>query len=94
MRVAKSRHQTMVEIAALRTCLAKLTPRERDVMEHVVTGQLNKQIAADLGTVEQTIKVHRARVMEKMGVESVADLVRAAEKLGIPSPLPLVPNRV
>ena len=52
-------------------------------MEHVVSGQLNKQIAADLGTVEKTIKVHRARVMAKMGVTSVAELVRVAEQAGI-----------
>lgn len=70
--------------------LDSLTPRGREVLVHVVSGQLNKQIAADLGTVEKTIKVHRARVMEKMGVESLADLVRAAERLGLgnrpPSP--------
>ena len=52
-------------------------------MTHVVAGRLNKQIAGDLGTVEKTIKVHRGRVMEKMGVRSVADLVRLAEKAGI-----------
>jgi FixJ family two-component response regulator len=63
--------------------LAHLTPREREVMEHVVAGQPNKQIAAELGTCEQTIKVHRGRVMEKMGVAALADLVRAAEKLGL-----------
>lgn len=67
--------------AALR--LALLTPRERQVLEHVVTGQLNKQIAADLGTGEQNIKIHRARVMQKMEVSSVADLVRVTEQLGI-----------
>jgi len=60
--------------------LATLTPREREVLEHVVTGLLNKQIAAALGTAEQTIKVHRARVMEKMKVQSVAELVRLAER--------------
>jgi FixJ family two-component response regulator len=60
-----------------------LTPREREVMEHVISGQLNKQTAADLGTVEKTIKVHRARVMEKMKVQSVAELVRLAERVGI-----------
>jgi FixJ family two-component response regulator len=49
----------------------------------VVSGQLNKQIAADLGTVEKTVKVHRSRVMEKMGVRSLADLVRMAERVGI-----------
>lgn len=62
---------------------AVLTPREREVMTHVIAGRLNKQIAGDLGTVEKTIKVHRGRVMEKLGVRSVADLVRLAEKAGI-----------
>ena len=60
--------------------LAVLTPREREVLQHVVAGRLNKQIAADLGTVEKTIKVHRARVMEKMEVHSVAELVRLCER--------------
>ena len=64
--------------------LAALTPREREVLEHVVAGRLNKQIAADLGTVEKTIKVHRARLMQKMAVRSLADLVRVAGRLGIP----------
>jgi len=68
---------------ALAARFATLTPREREVMEHVVVGKLNKQIAADLGTGEQNIKIHRARVMDKMEVESLADLVRAAERLGI-----------
>lgn len=63
--------------------LAMLTPREREVMTHVVAGRLNKQIAGDLGTVEKTVKVHRSRVMRKLGVHSVADLVRLAEKAGI-----------
>ena len=62
-----------------------LTPREREVMELVVTGMLNKQIAYELGTVEKTIKVHRSRVMEKMEVNSLAELVRLAEKLGRPA---------
>ena len=60
--------------------IASLTPREREVLDHIVTGQLNKQIAADLGIVEKTIKVHRARVMEKMRVTSVAELVRLVEQ--------------
>jgi FixJ family two-component response regulator len=63
--------------------IATLTQREIEVLEHIVSGQLNKQIAADLGTVEKTIKVHRARVMAKMGVDSVAELVRATERVGI-----------
>lgn len=62
---------------------ASLTPREREVMVHVVAGHPNKRIAADLGTGEQNIKIHRGRVMEKMGVDSLADLVRAAERLGL-----------
>jgi len=71
------------EVAEMQQRLATLTPREREVMVHVVSGQLNKQTAADLGTVEKTIKVHRARVMEKMKVHSVAELVRLAEKVRI-----------
>jgi FixJ family two-component response regulator len=63
--------------------LATLTQREREVLEHVVSGELNKQIAAKLGTVEKTIKVHRGRVMAKMGVDSVAELVRVTEQAGV-----------
>ena len=63
--------------------LATLTSREREVLDHVVSGQLNKHIANDLGTVEKTIKVHRARVMRKMGAASLADLVRMAERARI-----------
>ena len=76
--------EAQVEMGALRQRLASLTPREREVFTHVVAGRLNKQIAADLGTVEKTIKVHRARMMAKMAVRSLADLVRVAERLGLP----------
>jgi FixJ family two-component response regulator len=62
--------------------LAALTPREHEVLRYVVAGRLNKQIAAELGTVEKTIKVHRARVMDKMSVRSVAELVRLTERAG------------
>jgi FixJ family two-component response regulator len=72
-----------LEAGAMQERLATLTPREREVLEHVVSGQLNKQIAEQLGTVEKTIKVHRARVMEKMGVQSLAELVRIAARMGI-----------
>jgi FixJ family two-component response regulator len=72
-----------VELDQINARFAVLTPREREVMTHVIGGRLNKQIAGDLGTVEKTIKVHRGRVMEKMGVRSVADLVRLAERAGI-----------
>jgi FixJ family two-component response regulator len=78
--------QEQNEIKELRARLETLTPREREVFTLVVSGMLNKQVAFDLGTAEKTIKVHRARVMEKMGVRSFADLVRFAEKLGIRSP--------
>ncbi|HEU4345355.1 MAG TPA: response regulator transcription factor [Candidatus Binatia bacterium] len=61
----------------------KLTPREREVMTLIVQGFLNKQVAFELGIVEKTIKVHRARVMEKMQVQSLAELVRLAERAQI-----------
>ena len=66
--------------------LASLTPREREVLQHVVAGKLNKQIAADLGTVEKTVKVHRGRMMAKMGARSIADLVRMVERAGFEAP--------
>jgi FixJ family two-component response regulator len=80
---AAEQRDLISETAELQQRYSSLTPRESEVMTHVVAGQLNKQIAADLGIGEHTIKVHRARVMEKMGVESLADLVRAAERLGL-----------
>jgi RNA polymerase sigma factor (sigma-70 family) len=68
----------------LRACFDTLTPREREVFERVVAGMLNKQIAADLGCSIRTVKIHRARTMAKMQVDSLADLVRAAEMLRMP----------
>jgi FixJ family two-component response regulator len=82
--IDRAAREAQAEMGALRQRLASLTPREREVLAHVVAGRLNKQIAADLGTVEKTIKVHRARIMEKMAVRSLADLVRVAERLGLP----------
>ena len=79
--------QSRSELDEIQGRLARLTPREREVLSHVVSGQLNKQIAFDLGTVEKTIKVHRARVMEKMGVQSLAELVRLTERLKGRTPL-------
>jgi FixJ family two-component response regulator len=71
------------DLEDIQSRIDSLTPRERQVLEHVVAGQLNKEVAYDLGTVEKTIKVHRARVMDKMGVKSLAELVRLAERAGI-----------
>lgn len=73
----------MAELAAVRRSLATLTARESEVLRHVISGKLNKQIAGDLGTVEKTIKVHRSRLMAKLQVRSVAALVRLAEQAGI-----------
>jgi len=66
-----------------RQLLDLLTPREFEVMQLVIMGMLNKQIAAELHTAEKTIKVHRGRVMQKLGVTSVADLVRLSERAGV-----------
>ncbi len=70
-------------IAVIRERVESLTPREREVLPLVVSGMLNKQIARKLGTSEKTVKVHRSRVMAKMQAESLADLVRLAQKVGI-----------
>jgi FixJ family two-component response regulator len=75
--------QDRAELAAVRKRLETLTPRECEVLRHVIAGKLNKQSAAALGTVEKTVKVHRARVMEKLQVTSVAALVRLAGRAGI-----------
>jgi FixJ family two-component response regulator len=75
--------QHQAELGELRARYESLTPREREVMGRVVSGLLNKQVAAELGTSEITIKVHRAQVMHKMHAGSLADLVRMSEKLEI-----------
>jgi FixJ family two-component response regulator len=76
--LARDEHARKVRqaLASIRWRLGTLTPREHEVLQHVVLGRLNKQIAADLGIAEKTIKVHRARAMEKMGVATLAELVR------------------
>jgi len=75
--------QRQAELADIQDKLAQLTPREGEVLRHVISGRLNKQIAWDLGTVEKTIKVHRSRIMGKMGVRTIADLVRLTEQIGL-----------
>ena len=74
---------TRAVLRELRDRYESLTPREREVLVHVVSGRLNKQIAFDLGAAERTIKAHRASIMEKLAVQSVAELVRLAQELGI-----------
>src|SRR2546430_7364260 len=70
-----------------RRLLDLLTPREFEVMQLVITGMLNKQIAAELGTAEKTVKVHRGRVMQKLGITSVAELVRLGQRAGLATPV-------
>jgi len=77
------------ELERIQKTVAMLTPREKQVFSYVVAGKLNKQIASELGTVEKTIKVHRARVMEKLQVKSLAELVMLAVKAGVTGHSPL-----
>lgn len=74
------------EIEKLRSRFGSLTAREREVMNLMVAGLLNKQIAGELGTSEATVKIHRHQVLKKMGAGSLAELVRMADRLGIPTP--------
>jgi FixJ family two-component response regulator len=78
----RAARKAQAKLAELREHYELLTPREREVMAHVVSGMINKQIAAKLKTVENTIKFHRAHIMEKMEAESLAELVRMAGDLG------------
>ena len=78
-----STRQERAEIDTLRQRLDSLTPRERDVLGALAAGKLNKQIAADLGIVEQTVKFHRARIMERMQAKTIAELMHIAARAGI-----------
>jgi FixJ family two-component response regulator len=78
----QQRHRR-ADLRSINARLSTLTPREREVFEHVVVGRLNKQIAGALGVVEKTVKVHRKHMMEKLGIRTVADLVRLSVRMGI-----------
>ena len=81
---ARLRHaREDADLAALRARVDTLTDRQREVWLRVIRGELNKQIAIDLGIVDRTVKLHRAKAMEKLGARSTADLVRIAERLGL-----------
>jgi FixJ family two-component response regulator len=82
----RARRQRDSEVAALRERFEWLTPREREVLPLVVSGLPNKQIAAEIGASETTVKVHRSQLMRKMGANSLPELVRMAERLGMPTP--------
>jgi FixJ family two-component response regulator len=82
----RTRRAQEAEVATLRERFESLTPREREVLPWVVSGLPNKQIADAMGASEATIKVHRSQLMRKMGAQSVAELVRMTEKMGIASP--------
>jgi RNA polymerase sigma factor (sigma-70 family) len=79
----RTRRQQEAELAVLRERFECLSPREREVIEMVVSGMLNKQIAAQLGTAENTVKVHRSRAMEKMQANSLAELVKMIQRLQV-----------
>ena len=87
----ESAREARAETADLRRRLDSLTPREREVLVALVAGRLNKQIAADLGVVEQTVKYHRARVMERMQARTVAELMHFAARLGVAGDPPQTP---
>jgi FixJ family two-component response regulator len=82
----RATRQREAEIATLRDRFESLTRREQEVLPWVVSGLLNKQIADAIGTSEATVKVHRSQLMRKMGAKSLADLVRMADKMGVPVP--------
>jgi FixJ family two-component response regulator len=83
---SRARRHDSVVMVGLQTRYDSLTPREREVLALVITGRMNKQIAADLNVGEATVKVHRGQVMRKMSARSVAELVRVAVKLGVSAP--------
>ncbi len=89
---AQQLHEQALTHADLQMRIDRLTPREKEVMSLVTTGMKNKEIARILGIVEKTIKVHRAHVMQKMALRSLADMVRCADSLGITTPAHALPK--
>lgn len=83
---ARKAAEQRAEVEALRSRYRSLTPREGEVMALVVAGLPNKQVGGKLGTSETTVKIHRHQVMEKLGAGSLAELVRMADRLGVPTP--------
>ena len=76
------------DLGEIQELLTTLSPREAEVLPHIVAGRLNKQIGAELGIAEQTVKIHRAQIKKKLQVQSTAELVRLAVKAGVPLPPP------
>jgi FixJ family two-component response regulator len=84
----RARRRRETELATLQGRFESLTPREREILPFVISGFLNKQVAAQIGTSETTAKVHRSQLMRKMGADSLAELVRMAERMGIATTKP------
>jgi FixJ family two-component response regulator len=76
----------------MKQLLDKLTPREFEIFRYILTGMLNKQIAAELNIAEQTVKIHRGSITHKLGINSTAEMARIAERLGIPAPAKIIAN--
>jgi FixJ family two-component response regulator len=91
LQLDRAERSRRAELEELEERVASLTPRERQVFELVAAGRLNKQVAAELGTAEKTVKVHRARVMSKLGARSVVDLARIADRT-LQDAIPVLPN--
>ena len=81
--MARETHEKKTRIEQIKQKIEKLTPRENEVLKHLITGLLNKQVAYELNISERTVKAHRKQILDKMGIKSMAELVRLTEKIGI-----------